>query len=84
VQDGAEAGLLIRQVVAKLDAIDREVLLLREFEELSYAEIAVVLRLPLNTVRSRLFRARTALHDLLAAPAGKRPMGELTESEEHV
>jgi len=50
---------------------------------LSYAEIAVVLRLPLNTVRSRLFRARTALHDLLAAPAGKQPVGELTESEEH-
>ena len=84
VQDGAEAGLLIRQAVAKLGAIDREVLLLREFEELSYAEIAVVLRLPLNTVRSRLFRARTALHDLLAAPAGKQPVAELTESEEHV
>ena len=84
VQDAAEAGLLIRQAVAKLGAIDREVLLLREFEELSYAEIAVVLRLPLNTVRSRLFRARTALHDLLAAPAGKQPVAELTESEEHV
>ena len=58
-QDGAEAGLLIRQTVAKLGAIDREVLLLREFEEVSYAEIAVVLQLPLNAVRSRLFRART-------------------------
>ena len=35
VQDGAEVGLLIQQAVAKLAAIDREVLLLREFEELS-------------------------------------------------
>lgn len=83
-RDGADAGLVVRQAVAKLGAIDREVLLLREFEELSYAEIAEVLRLPLNTVRSRLFRARTALHDLLTAPARKRAVGELTESEEHV
>jgi RNA polymerase sigma-70 factor (ECF subfamily) len=65
--------LLMREAVATLDRIDREVLLLREFEQLSYAEIAEVLALPLNTVRSRLFRARTALHDLLAAPAPGRP-----------
>ena len=60
--------VLVRHAVAKLDALDREVLLLREFEQLSYAEIAALLALPLNTVRSRLFRARVALHDLLAAP----------------
>ena len=39
--------------------------MLREFEQLSYAEIADLLELPVNTVRSRLFRARTALRDLL-------------------
>jgi RNA polymerase sigma-70 factor (ECF subfamily) len=60
--------VLVRHAVAKLDALDREVLLLREFEQLSYAEIAALLALPLNTVRSRLFRARLALHTLLAAP----------------
>jgi RNA polymerase sigma-70 factor (ECF subfamily) len=65
--------LLMREAVASLDRIDREVLLLREFEKLSYAEIAEVLALPLNTVRSRLFRARSALHDLLGAPAPSRP-----------
>jgi RNA polymerase sigma-70 factor (ECF subfamily) len=64
--------LLMREAVARLDRIDREVLLLREFEKLSYAEIAEVLTLPINTVRSRLFRARTALHDLLGAPAPSR------------
>src|SRR5437870_5059639 len=57
--------LWLRQAVARLDAIDREVLLLREFEQLSYVEIADVLKLPLNTVRSRLFRARFALRELL-------------------
>ncbi|HXR37678.1 MAG TPA: sigma-70 family RNA polymerase sigma factor [Terracidiphilus sp.] len=63
-----DVEVMMRQAVARLDALDREVLLLREFEQLSYAEIASLLALPLNTVRSRLFRARLALHSLLAAP----------------
>ena len=67
-QDATEAGLWIRRAVEKLDPIDREVLLLREFEQLSYAEIADLLELPVNTVRSRLFRARTALRNLLEPP----------------
>jgi RNA polymerase sigma-70 factor, ECF subfamily len=68
-QDATESGLWVRRAVAKLDPIDREILLLREFEQLSYAEIADLLRLPLNTVRSRLFRARTALRNLLEPSA---------------
>jgi RNA polymerase sigma-70 factor (ECF subfamily) len=60
-----DVDVMMRQAVGGLDAVDREVLLLREFEQLSYAEIGVVLELPLNTVRSRLFRARMALHDVL-------------------
>lgn len=83
-RDSADTSLLIRHAVAKLDATDREVLLLREFEQLSYAEIADLLQLPVNTVRSRLFRARMALRDLLATPAPKPSTAELTESEEHV
>ncbi len=39
--------------------------LLREYEGLSYEEIAAALRIPVNTVRSRLFRARMALKELL-------------------
>lgn len=57
--------LRVRRAVAELDAIDRDVVLLREFEALSYAEIADVLGIPLNTVRSRLFRARAALKEKL-------------------
>jgi RNA polymerase sigma-70 factor (ECF subfamily) len=64
-QDATESGLWVRRAVAKLDIMDREILLLREFEQLSYAEIADLLQLPVNTVRSRLFRARTALRNLL-------------------
>jgi RNA polymerase sigma-70 factor (ECF subfamily) len=68
-KDATESGLWVRRAVEKLDPMDREILLLREFEELSYAEIADLLQLPLNTVRSRLFRARTALRNLLEPPA---------------
>jgi DNA-directed RNA polymerase specialized sigma24 family protein len=39
--------------------------LLREFEQLSYAEISDLLCVPVNTVRSRLFRARMALKERL-------------------
>src|SRR5882762_5367202 len=67
-RDATESGLWVRRAVEKLDVMDREILLLREFEQLSYAEIADLLQLPMNTVRSRLFRARTALRNLLEPP----------------
>jgi RNA polymerase sigma-70 factor (ECF subfamily) len=70
--DATESALWVRRALAKLDSTDRETLMLREFEQLSYAEIADLLQLPLNTVRSRLFRARMALRGLLepaASPA---------------
>ena len=67
-RDATESGLWVRRAVEKLDPRDREILMLREFEQLSYAEIADLLQLPLNTVRSRLFRARTVLRNLLEPP----------------
>ena len=79
-----DAELLLRQAVGKLERLDREILLLREFEKLTYAEIADLLHLPLNTVRSRLFRSRMALRDLLAAPVPKPSPETLTESEGRV
>lgn len=65
-----DASLWVRGALAKLNADAREVLLLREYEQLSYAEIAALLRVPVNTVRSRLFRARMALKDLLVPQQG--------------
>jgi RNA polymerase sigma-70 factor, ECF subfamily len=76
-----DADVSLRHAVGKLERTEREILLLREFEQLSYAEIAELLRLPVNTVRSRLFRARMALRDLLTAPAPKTASTELKESE---
>jgi RNA polymerase sigma-70 factor (ECF subfamily) len=60
-----DAGLWVRRALAQLDPDDREILMLREYEQLSYQEIAGVCNTPLNTVRSRLFRARTALRAAL-------------------
>jgi RNA polymerase sigma-70 factor, ECF subfamily len=80
-ESGIDAAIALREAVGKLERIDREIVLLREFEELSYAEIAAVLHVPVNTVRSRLFRARQALRELLAAPAVKAT--ELKNAEEH-
>jgi RNA polymerase sigma-70 factor, ECF subfamily len=83
VRNTTEAEVFLRHAIGKLDRTDREVLLLREFEELSYAEIGELLHLPLNTVRSRLFRARTALRELLTTTNTKIVKPKLKESEEH-
>jgi RNA polymerase sigma-70 factor (ECF subfamily) len=44
----------------------RQILVLREIDGYSYEEIAEILELPVGTVRSRLFRARMHMRDLLA------------------
>lgn len=62
-----QPGLWVRQAMGKLDAEAREILLLREYEQLGYAEIAALLRIPVNTVRSRLFRSRMELKTLLSS-----------------
>ena len=63
--ENSDAALWVRAALGRLDSMDREVLMLREYEQLSYAEIGSLLRLPINTVRSRLFRARMALKEQL-------------------
>ena len=84
LENASDAEILTRQALGKLERLDREILMFREFEQLSYAEIANLLGVPINTVRARLFRARIALREVLAAPAPKSSRAELTESEESV
>ena len=55
----------VQHALADLPVPFREILLLCEVEEMSYQEIAETLTVPMGTVMSRLFRARTALRDLL-------------------
>ena len=65
VANEPEEVLWLRRAVEQLEDDQREILLLREYDQLSYEEIAALLHVPVNTVRSRLFRARMALKDLL-------------------
>jgi RNA polymerase sigma-70 factor (ECF subfamily) len=74
--------IAVRGALARLDEADRELLALSSWEGLSPGEIAVVLRLPAVTLRSRLHRARKRLRaELARADAGARP-GHLTASLE--
>lgn len=59
-----DASSTVARLLAALPADHREVLVLREFEEMSYGDIARVLEIPIGTVMSRLARARTALKAL--------------------
>jgi RNA polymerase sigma-70 factor (ECF subfamily) len=75
---GPEAALAGRQLeeivqagIATLDDEHREVIVLRDVEELSYEEIAAILGVPTGTVKSRLFRARMALKDYMAKHLGE-------------
>lgn len=55
----------IQEAIGKLPRQYRMVVVLRYLEDLSYQEIAEALDLPLNTVKSYLFRARQQLQELL-------------------
>jgi RNA polymerase sigma-70 factor (ECF subfamily) len=61
-----EESEVIRRAIDDLSVEFREIILLREFEELSYQEIADLLGCPAGTVMSRLGRARAKLRAALA------------------
>ncbi len=60
-----ELRIKIRKAIKSLSKEYQEVLILREFEGLSYEEIAKILNCPMGTVESRLFRARDELRKKL-------------------
>ncbi|HTF70760.1 MAG TPA: sigma-70 family RNA polymerase sigma factor [Edaphobacter sp.] len=58
----------VRAAIQELPVEFREIILLREYEDLSYLEIASILDCPVGTVMSRLGRARAKLRVLLSGP----------------
>jgi RNA polymerase sigma-70 factor (ECF subfamily) len=56
----------VRNAIQRLPAEFREIIILREYEDLSYQEIAAMLDCPAGTVMSRLARARSKLRVLLS------------------
>jgi len=65
-----ESADRVRAAVLTLSEASRAVLILREYEGLSYQEIAAALDIPTGTVMSRLNYARTCLRTLLGAARG--------------
>jgi RNA polymerase sigma-70 factor, ECF subfamily len=57
---------LVTEAIAALPPVFREVIVLREIEDMSYREIADVIGAPVGTVMSRLSRARTELRAILS------------------
>lgn len=62
-----ETRRMVREGLYALPDNYRQVLVLRELEQLSYTEIAEAAQLDVGTVKSRISRARTALRNYLAA-----------------
>lgn len=68
-KENEEVRVLVEKGLATLPAAQREIIVLYYFEELSYKEMADVLRVPVSTVGVRLARARASLKKKLPDPS---------------
>jgi RNA polymerase sigma-70 factor (ECF subfamily) len=68
--DREENKALVEKALGMLSIEHRACLIFKEVEGLSYEEIADSLEIPVGTVRSRLFRARLELRDILQKLGG--------------
>jgi RNA polymerase sigma-70 factor, ECF subfamily len=85
VVDRVDARLRRRELAAALAELrpqEREILLLHAWAELSDAEIAAALSLPLGTVKSRLHRTRERLRNQLEPTGQSRLKAEIATPEE--
>lgn len=65
-----ERAELLHAAISQLEDDHRRVIVLREFEDMDYQQIAELIDAPVGTVRSRLFRARAQLRELLSGSLG--------------
>ncbi|MBI1382304.1 MAG: sigma-70 family RNA polymerase sigma factor [Planctomycetaceae bacterium] len=86
--DQEEIAAVTRRALEELPEIFRTVLVLREFEELSYQEMAETLGISIGTIESRLFRARarfrvalTELYPEYAEDQGRPAKGSTPKSK---
>jgi RNA polymerase sigma-70 factor, ECF subfamily len=69
---GFELEMIVKRCMVELDPEFREVLVLRDVEDLSYEEIVEITGLPEGTVKSRLHRARAMLKERVEALVGEK------------
>ncbi len=62
----------VRHAVQQLDPKLKTVVVLRHFQEMSYDRISEILKIPMGTVKNRLFRAREELQQILLSNASGR------------
>jgi len=83
--DRRQVAQRIEAALATLSETQRQVFTLFSYEDLSYAEIAELLDVPVGTVMSRLFYARRKLQDSLPPswdPGGRKRRARIEDSEE--
>jgi RNA polymerase sigma-70 factor (ECF subfamily) len=68
-----QLNLQVKSALTLLPDQQREIVLLKDYHQLSYLEIAEVLDIPKGTVMSSLHRARLALKTLLTETVGDKP-----------
>lgn len=67
VAEAVELSSTLRAALAELDEVSRTLVLLCSVEGMTYPEASVVLDLPVGTIKSRIFRARARMADVIVA-----------------
>jgi len=76
VLEGMQLERIVKRAIEQVDPDFREVLILRDVEDMSYDEIAEVTGLAEGTVKSRIFRARAQLRALVEKALGDKLRSE--------
>ncbi|MGH7281098.1 MAG: sigma-70 family RNA polymerase sigma factor [Polyangiaceae bacterium] len=69
---GREIERIVQKSIARIEDTFRECLVLRDVEELSYEEIGQITGLQEGTVKSRIFRARAMLREMVERELGEK------------
>jgi RNA polymerase sigma-70 factor (ECF subfamily) len=70
--EGYQVEAIVKRCIALLEPEFREVLVLRDVEDLTYDEIVEIMRVPEGTVKSRLHRARAMLKEKVENALGEK------------
>lgn len=73
--EGMQLEVVVKRAIAQIDTDFRQVLILRDVEDMSYEEIAAVTGLAEGTVKSRIHRARAQLRALVEKALGEKLKG---------
>jgi len=69
---GKQVERIVQNAILQIEPTFRECLILRDVEELSYEEIEQITGLPAGTVKSRIFRARAQLKEIVEKQLGEK------------